>query len=531
MDCYSQAMELKYPPNLYLEVFMRKIKSLIVIIFGVCLVYPLKVHAVDNGFQPVTSLSTNLSPRGVAVGDVFGSGIQSFVVANFGSPTFIGQSTPATALNPLNSNIEIFNPSPTGLRLFGTIATAASPRGVFLFDAANKGRQDIFVTAYDANLLQIFDWQEGQFVKVGEASTLNLPVGITAGLTGPHGIDFAVVANYGSNSLSLFPLKEGKLGNRMDVPVDEGPTQVAIGDLNGDGLNEIAVVCLPGNKIDVLSQVTTSQDGSFPSFLVTKTISLPNGSAPSDLRVVDLNGDGRTDMVVSDFTKNSVYIYFQQTDGSLAAQPALLTSGAHPNGLTVSDLYGNGKKEIIVANRDSDSIDIFGLISGQFQLIQTLNVTQESKGSFGPVEVGALDTQGSGKKDLVVSHMRSNTIKILAQSINDSAFTAIPSPTSERAGTPFSEKTTFCYPNPTRDGNVKFSFCLEAPSAVTIQMFDVGGEMVWSQTLSPGQTQSGINLLSWSGTNQESRNLASGIYLFRVTVGNQTVTKKLAIIH
>lgn len=483
-------------------------------------------------FGPADSLSAGMSPRGIAVGSLFENGTQNLVVANFGSPTFIGQSTPASLLNSSSSNIEIFSPSPTGLQLTATIPTASSPRDISLFDPNGQNRESIFITAYDANFLQVFSYLGNQWIKTDEAPTLNMPVGVATGLTGPGGIPFVVVSDYGSNNLSVFSLAGGKLGKRIDIPVAEGPTQVAIGDLNGSGVNQIAVVCLPDSKIDILSLDPNSKgrEGSLSSLKLTQTISMPKGSAPADLRIADLNGDGRLDLAVADFANNAIYTYLQQKDGSLLVQPVLETSGNHPNGLTVADLDGSGRKEIIVANRDSDSIDLFQSEGGQYQLTQTLKTSGDLTGSFGPIEVGVLDTRGNGEKDLVVSHMRSNTLKVLVQALPLSALTPV-SGFSDNRRAPFSEKTTFCYPNPTHDGNVKFCFNLDTPSTALIQVFDINGEKVWRQTVEAGQTQIGPNIITWPGTNQAGQNLASGLYVYSVTVGGQTVTKKMVILH
>lgn len=478
---------------------------------------------------PALSLPAGTSPRGIAVGSLSGEGTQSLIVANFGSPTFIGQSTPVSLLG--SSNLQIFSPSPEGLRLTATIPTASSPRGLALLGIGGRSQQSIFVTAYDSNLLQVFDGEGSRWEKVDEIPTLKMPVGVAVGSTRAGGVPFVAVADYGANSLSLYPLKEGKLGQRIDIPVDGGPIQVAIGNLNGRGTNQIAVVCLGGGKVDLLSVASKGREDDLSSYTVTQTIQMPEGSSPSDLKIADLNNDGLADLVVTDFEKNGILIYLQQNDGSLLAQPELATSGSHPNGLTVADLDGDGKRDIIVANRDSDSIDVFQATGGQYHLAQTIKTSDDRNASFGPVEVGVLDTLGTGRKDLIASHMRSNTLKVIAGNLEPGLTPTPQGGASENLKTPFSETTTFCYPNPTHGGSVKFSFDLEVPLPVLIQIFDMNGEKVWSRQLGEGETQSGVNTIPWPVTNQGGQNLASGLYVYSITAGNQTVTKKLAVLH
>lgn len=500
------------------------------------LVFFLLIQPVKAGplmFEPAQSLPAGISPRGIAVGNVSGNVTQDVVVANFGSPAFIGQSTPASLLSAPNSSLLVFSPSPQGLQLSATLPTAASPRGISLFDPNNQNRQSIFVTAYDANLLQVFSRTAGYWTKSDEVPTLKMPVGVATGFSRPGGLPFVVVADYGANSLSLFPIQGGHLGKRVDIPVDLGPTQIAVGNLNGSGINQIAVVCLEGHKIDLLPLALNGPEGDFSSVTVTQTLTLPPTSAPADLRISDLNNDGRADLVVADFSGNAVYIYLQQKDGTLLAQPALTTSGSHPNGLTVADLEGNGTKDIVVANRDSDSIDIFKPIGGQYQLTQTLKTSANSSSSFGPIEVGVLDTRENGGKDLVVTHMNSNSLQVLAQDLStaDGPTATTTADLSGGGRSSFSDQTTFCYPNPSHGGTVKFSFELAEPSDVLLQVFDLNGERVWSQSVDGGATEEGLNTISWAATNQVGQNLASGLYVYRISVGDQTVTKKMALFH
>jgi hypothetical protein len=365
-----------------------------------------------HAFRDTVSVETGVSPRGLAVGHVLGTHDLNLITANFGTSTFIGNSVPSTLLNPQNFSLQVYSFNSGGLSLVSTIATADCPRGLCTADLSGSGTQDILVTCHDSNLIQVFEWQSGKFVKIDEQPTLKMPVGVSAGFTKPGGPLMVVVANFEADSLSLFEVKNGKLGKRTDVPVSAGPLQVAIGDLNGDGLNEIAVACLKANKIDILSMPSTNTGDEIASYSVAQSLTLPDGCSPSSLKIADLNGDGKLDLVATDYNKNAISIFLQQKNGTLAPQPLVSTSGNRPNGLTVANLNHDGGKEIIVANRDSDSLDIFQMMGGQFQLVQTLKVANDTDSSFGPVEVAVLSSP-QGEPNIVTSHMRSNSIKVL----------------------------------------------------------------------------------------------------------------------
>ncbi len=159
-----------------------------------------------------------------------------------------------------------------------------------------------------------------------------------------------------------------------------------------------------------------------------------------------------------------------------------------------------------------------------------MKVSDDSGVTFGPVEVAALDVTGQGSMALATSHMSSNSVKVLAM-VATAQPTATVTGDSRSTGSAFTQDTTFCYPNPARGGDVKIHFDLPVSSVVEIQVFDITGAAVWGETLQPSQTQTGTNNVDWNLTNQAGAKLASGTYIYRVTVGGQSVTHKLTIIH
>lgn len=506
-----------------MEVIMFKLACLFFVLSSLSTI---ELFGGTYSFQQPLSLSTGISPRGLVAGHFTGNSTSCLAVANFGSSTFIGQSTPQSLLANQTPTVQIFSPGSSGLTLLSVIPVGWSPRGLAAMPVGS-GRDDLLVTCYDSGILQMFAWKGSQFQKMDESPTLLQPVGVSYGITKIGGIPFAAVADYGANQISLFEIKNGKFGIRHDITVPAGPTQVAVGDLHGDGNDEIAVACLGTGQLAVLSMPSTAQN-DLSAYAVTQYLSPAPGADISDLRIVDLNHDGRSDLVAADFTKNNLWIYLQQNDGTLALQPPLATSGNHPNGITVANLDKTGIPVILVANRDSDVIDLFQWSGNLFQPLLSLKVASDFDSNYGPVEVAALDTTGSGFVDLVTTHMRSNSIKILPQMVSA---TASPTPeTNTVVDDQFSEKSTLFFPNPCRDGHLTLSFDLPSPQNVLLKIFDMAGTLVYTQTIGSGQTQAGNNQISWNSANLMGNRLASGLYIYNVTVGSQSVTKKLVII-
>ena len=186
----------------------------------------------------------------------------------------------------------------------------------------------------------------------------------------------------------------------------------------------------------------------------------------------------------------------------------------------------------MVANRDSDLLDLFEWNSNLFQLLQTLKVSSDENTNFGPVEVAAMDSTGTGTMDLITTHMRTNSIKVFDQTLIPTLTpTLTPTPLSKPlVDNHFISQTTFFFPNPSRDGHMTLAFNLPSPQNVSLKIFDITGALVYAQLLESGQTQTGPNQFQWNGMNQAGARLASGLYVYKVSVGNQTVTKKFAII-
>jgi hypothetical protein len=132
------------------------------------------------------------------------------------------------------------------------------------------------------------------------------------------------------------------------------PNDVQIADINGDGHPDlvIAAVTLDGTEGNL---VIVPQDPSNPGhFLTPVSYALPY--LGYGVAVGDLNGDGLPDIAVTNFDVNgnngTVSIFFQDPSNPGTFQPRVdVYGGGQPVGIKIADLNGDGLADIVVSNQ------------------------------------------------------------------------------------------------------------------------------------------------------------------------------------
>jgi hypothetical protein len=82
------------------------------------------------------------------------------------------------------------------------------------------------------------------------------------------------------------------------------------------------------------------------------------------------------------------------------------------------------------------------------------------------------------------------------------------------------------YPNPFNP-STEIAFSLEQSSTINLTIFNVLGQKV--KVLAEGSKQAGAHTLSWDGRDEMGAAVSTGLYFYKLTDGNNSVTKKMAL--
>jgi hypothetical protein len=184
-----------------------------------------------------------------------------------------------------------------------------------------------------------------------------------------------------------------------------------VGDFNGDGKPDLAVADTPASSIGAIGTISIylNQGGSFATPLVT---TLENNNIDGTVIAGDVNGDGKTDLVVStQFTNQVILVLLGNGDGTFQQLPEIAGSVAFLSGKIADfnndghpDLFlgGNGEPYLYLGNGDGtfvkQTIPIPTGRLGNYQSVLTGDFNDDKKldaiavdYGYPPSDTGSLD--------------------------------------------------------------------------------------------------------------------------------------------
>jgi hypothetical protein len=202
-----------------------------------------------------------------------------------------------------------------------------------------------------------------------------------ADLTG-NGLNDLIVANNLRSKITLLYNRTGKTNDPADakparklelnelppdarfridsIPVDERIGEMVVTDLNGDGRPDIAFYG-DGKDLEVIYNLGTNGWSDPKRWHIDDGLISPNALADGDL-----NGDGRTDLVLLG-DNGSMYFLAQNADHTLA-EPQKISYSGTPKAVQILDVDGDGKNDLLLVDFDSPTPFRFRLQNASGQL-------------------------------------------------------------------------------------------------------------------------------------------------------------------
>ncbi len=374
--------------------------------------------AATPSFATQQTFATALSPVSVAVADVNGDGRPDLIAANRDDNTVsvLLNTTAPGATTPSFATQQTF-------------AAGSAPFSVTAADVNGDGKPDLIVTNFSDNTVSVLlnttapGAASPSFTRQQTFATGTNPRSVTATNVNGDGKRDLIVINEGDNSVSVLlnttPAPATTLGansfaTQQTFDTGSTPYLVTAANVNSDGKPDLIVANFSDNTVSVLLN-TTAPGAIATSFTTQQTFA--TGNFPQSVAAADLNGDGRPDLIVANGGDNTVSVLLNTTAPGATtpgfATEQAFTTGTEPVSATAADVNGDGRPDLIVANSTGNSVSVLlnttapGATTPSFATQQAF-----AAGSF-PESATVADVNGDGKPDLIVPNEGDNTVSVL----------------------------------------------------------------------------------------------------------------------
>jgi hypothetical protein len=176
------------------------------------------------------------------------------------------------------------------------------------------------------------------------------------------------------------------------------PAAVTVGDFNGDGRSDVAVTQRTSGDVAILLGNGAGGLVTAPGSPVTT-----KGSQPTAAAVGDFNRDGRADLAVSHVISGDVAVLLGNGTGGFSSAPGspYTTGGLRPGAVMAGDFKRDGRLDVAVVNVTSGDVSVMRG-NGRGRLRRAAG-SPRPVGTFGPRAAVAANLNKGNSPDILVA--------------------------------------------------------------------------------------------------------------------------------
>ena len=324
---------------------------------------------IDNlAFPTITdaSLTINESSFTVTCGDLDGDG----------KPELLATRAQAAGGTPGDIIFVFKNSSTTGVFSFENPTSLTLPTDaagnrknvakIAIADVDGDGKPDVVATNEVDNQIDIFKNSS----TAGTISFATQSTQFSIGGNSTFGLDVKDLNNDGFPEIIASTLTTANMyvlpntsspgtiafGASQTLTVAGELVNIAVGDLNNDGLSDIAVTQVLRNQVTILVNQTAAVGGSI-SFATGQSFAV--SSTPWGLDLGDANGDGLLDILVASTASNNMTLLENLTSGSLAFDSHNIPAAEPTRNARIADVNADGKPDLLAAGITNSNLVVF----------------------------------------------------------------------------------------------------------------------------------------------------------------------------
>jgi hypothetical protein len=339
-----------------------------------------------GSFAPPVSVACGPDPLRVASGDLDGDGRQDLVVTDETAPiAHVLMSLPDDSFGS------------------SVLAVTHQTRGLEMADFTGDGRPDLLVVSdQDREILVRPGLGDGRFDGASLLGSETLPIShqslvdlngdgrldVVACLAAADAVAVLLQAEAGADVPSSAPPTAPVMGAAALTSVGDNPRQLAVGDVDLDGLPDVVT----SNGSGTITVLHSAGDGTW-----SLVQNFPAGPSPDALAIGDVTGDGLPDVVVAERFSGQIAV-LRGTGSGAFASPGLHSSGGDvPVGVAIADMNLDGRADVVVVHQNTDNVVLrLGLPAGG------MGPPQSSPCFNSPSQVAVADLDADGLPDLCV---------------------------------------------------------------------------------------------------------------------------------